>query len=191
MSAFLVLAAMVSPVAQQGRIEDVRLRDKAPIGCIYRTLGRSIDRDQLADLARRGFDAKTNAEKNVMRTVGMRISACERSQGWGEKRKQIAIRYFSGRVLESNARYRLKDHGVETAHFEAALAALDDGAKASITQGSITGANLGAAWKAAVAAGAGIDAVPEADRKPIAELLMQGMVGVSNMAAAEAAYGAS
>ncbi|OYX17181.1 MAG: hypothetical protein B7Z07_00705 [Sphingomonadales bacterium 32-67-7] len=187
MSLILIAAALTAPLAQ-GRIEDVRLRDKAPIGCIYRTLGGSIDRDQLADLARRGFEAKTNEEKNVMRTVGMRISACERSQGWGDKRKQIAIRYFSGRVLESNARYQLKAHGVETAHFEAALAALDEGARASVAQGSINGMNLSVAWKAAVAAGAGIDSVPEADRRPIAELLLQGLVGVANMAAAEADY---
>ncbi|PKP91398.1 MAG: hypothetical protein CVT77_12315 [Alphaproteobacteria bacterium HGW-Alphaproteobacteria-16] len=177
----------MSPVLQV-RVEDVRLRDRAPVGCIYRTLGRNIDRDVLANLARNGFDAKTNDEKIVMRTVGMRISACERSQGWGEKRKQIAIRYFSGRVLESNARYRLKEHGVETAHFEAGLAALDEAAQALVAQGSISNANLNVAWKAAVAAGAGIDAVPEDQRQPIAELMLQGLVGMSNMVAAETAY---
>lgn len=187
MSAFLAVAALLSP-AIQGRIEDVRLRDKTPVGCIYRTLGRSIDRDLLANLARSGFDAKTNEEKNVMRTVGMRISACERSEGWGEKRKQIAIRYFSGRVLESNARYRLREHGVDTAHFEAGLAALDEAARVLVAQGSISSANMGVAWKAAAAAGAGIDAVPEDQRQPIAELMLQGLVGVSNMVAAETAY---
>jgi len=189
MSFFLIAAALMTPVAQ-GRIDDVRLRDKAPVGCVYRTLGGSIDRDLLAALALKGFDAKTNAEKEVMRIVGMRISACERSQGWGTKRKQIAIRYFSGRVLESNARYRLKPQGVQTAHLEAALAALDEPARAGIAQGSITSGNMGIAWKAAAAAGAQIDAVPEAERKPVAELLMQGMVGLANMAAAETAYSA-
>ena len=191
MSLMMVAAALMVPAAVQGRVDDTRLRDRAPVGCVYRTLGGNIDRDLLAALALKGFEATTNEEKAVMRTVGMRISSCERSQGWGDKRKQIAIRYFSGRVLESNARYKLKPHAVETAHFEAAMAALDPAARAGLAQGTITSANMGVAWKAAAAAGAQIDSVPEGERKPVAELLMQGLVGLANMVAAEEAYSAN
>ncbi len=188
MSIMLMLAFAMPVAAQADESPDAKQRDQAPVACIYRTLGSGVDRDVLADLARKGFDAKSAAEKRVMVTVAKKISDCERGYGWGAKSKDAATRFFTGRVLVSNARYQLRDHGVTTAQFGTALDALTPEAQQNVVRGSITGTDMGLAWKTMVDAGAKLDAVAPADRGPIAQIILQGLAGAAIMAEAEAAF---
>ncbi|MBA4763397.1 hypothetical protein [Sphingomonas sp.] len=186
MSLLLISAALFVGGVQE---EEARQpRDRTPIACPYRTLPRTIDRDALANLARSGFEPKNNAEKRTSQMVGERISACQVSNGWGERSRQAAYRYLTGRVLLSNARYQLRSHEVTTAQIEAAHAALRPEAQQAVARGSIAGTDMTVAWNALVAGGAKIDAVPADQRGAIAGLILQGLAGVSIMGEAEAAF---
>lgn len=186
MSLLLIAAAFLAGGVQEE--EARRARDRTPIACPYRTLPRTIDRDALASLARSGFEPKTDAEKRAFQMVGQRIAACQASNGWGERSRQAASRYLTGRVLLSNARYQLRSHEVTTAQIEAAHAALTPEAQQAVARGSIAGADMTVAWNALVVGGAKIDAVPADQRGAVAGLILQGLAGVSIMAEAEAAY---
>lgn len=186
MSLLLFSAALFAGGVQDE--ETRRPRDQTPIACPYRTLPRTIDRDALANLARSGFEPKTAAEKRASQMVGERLAACQAGNGWGERSRQAAYRYLTGRVLLSNARYQLRSHAVTTDQIEAAHAALSAQAQQNAARGSIASADMTIAWNALVAGGAKIDAVPADQRGAIAGLILQGLAGVSIMAEAEAAY---
>ncbi len=187
MSFLLIGAALFAAGVQE---EDARSlqRDGSPIACPYRTLPRTIDRDALANLARSGFEPKTDAERRAFQSVGERIAACQASNGWGERSRQAAYRYLTGRVLLSNARYQLRSHEVTTVQFVAAHDALSAEARQAVARGSIASADMTIAWNALVAGGAKLDTVPADQRGAIAGLILQGLAGVSIMAEAEAAY---
>lgn len=186
MSLLLMTAALFAGGVQE---EDARrLRDSSPITCPYRTLPRTIDRDALANLARTGFEPKTDAEKRAFQLVGERMGACGKGNGWGERSRRAAFRYLTGRVLLSNARYQLRSHEVTTAQIEAAHAALSAEARQNAARGSISSADMTIAWNALLSGGAKLDAVPADQRGAIAGLILQGLAGVSIMADAEAAY---
>lgn len=180
------VTALVAPV----QAEEARSRDSVPIACPYRSLPRTVDRDALASLARSGFDAKTDAEKHAFRIVGERIAACQASNGWGERSRQAAFRYLSGRVLLSNARYKLRDYKVTTAQIEAAHAAISAQAREAVARGSIASDDMTVAWKTIVAGGAQLDSVPQEQRGEIAQWLLQGLAGVTIMEQAEVAFNA-
>ena len=174
MSFLLVGAALFMGGVQEE--EASRPRDRTPIACPYRTLPRTIDRDALANLARSAFEPKTAAEKRASQMVGERLAACQVSNGWGERSRQAAYRYLTGRVLLSNSRYQLRGHAVTTAHIEAAHAALSTEAQQNAARGSISSADMTIAWNALIAGGAKLDAVPADQRGAIAGLILVQML---------------
>jgi len=164
-------------------------RDDGPVSCIVGALPRTADRDIVVALVRKGFEPANDAEERTMQQIANAISRCRGRYGWGDGRRDIAIRYFSGSILRSNAAYQLRDYGVRSFHFDKILPSVPEAERERLmTQGAVSGATMTVAARALEEQGAAFGSPEGETLKMIGGAIAQGLAGSMMMDAAAADY---
>ncbi len=177
-----VIAAAALPAALSAQGEP-----RIPVGCIYSGVTK-LDRPLLVAVIKKGMQPETNEEKLIHQRVGAKVGDCTKQYGWGEKRRNLAVQYMSGRILRTDAQYHLKDHGVTYEQFDAALAALTPEQKAVIREGRLTTELYEAVSATMVAGGAKFEGLEGDKLQEVARLLLQAMQASIVAEDAKAAY---
>lgn len=177
LTAALLLAATPAPgqVAQSDAAR--KLNEAGKVACAYTGLTKD-NWPVLIALVKNGLNAKTNAEKFQFDKIVDQVERCRKTYGWGNKSKNIAMKYFSGRALRSNATYELKKHGVTDDALLAIVARYDAPTRAQVASYQMGQAATQTAIETLAAMGITLDKVPEAERADFGRLLGQGIVGL-------------
>jgi hypothetical protein len=178
------LLAASAPLAAQDQPESGK---KLAVGCIYGRVSY-LDRPALVAFIKGGFEARTAEERALRQKVGIQVSECRKKYGWGDKREQLGIQYMSGRILRSDAQYHLKDHGVDYAHFDAAVAALTPAQRAAFLQGRFDGEMYEAVAATMIAGGARLAGLEGAALQTAAQYVSQGIQATLLAEEARAGY---
>lgn len=166
---------------------DLTGQDMGPVGCIFQYTHR-IPRPDALDLVKNGYAAKTKKQKETFQLVGEAIAACRAGTGWNSKRQDVALRFFSARILTDDALYQGRSLGLTVAVVRALDGKLDADAKATFSSGRVDDAHLAAAM--AQLKGAGLDsaALTEEQRQTLAPLVVRALWGLYQQKDAAAAY---
>lgn len=164
--------------------------DSRPVGCIYQFSHR-IPRPDLLDLIKNGYAAKTGKQKTTFQIVGETVAACRAGNGWSPKQQDIALRFFTARVLTDDALYQGRSLGLTMAVVRALDAKLDAGAKAAFASGNVDSAHLAAAMAQLPLAGLDTAALTPEQIQQLAPLVAQALFGMYGQSAAAAAYKAA
>ncbi|THD36685.1 MAG: hypothetical protein E7773_06695 [Sphingomonas sp.] len=162
-------------------------KDMGPVGCIYQYTHR-IPRPDAVDLVKNGYAAKTSKQKETFQMVGEAIAACRAGTGWSAKRQDIAVKFFSAKILAEDAIYQGRDLGLTVAVVRALDARLDADTKAAFASGQVDGARMAVATAQLKAAGLDPAALTEEQRQTLAPLLARALWGLYQQQAAAAAY---
>jgi len=166
---------------------DLAGKDTRPVGCIYQYSHR-ISRPDILDLIKNGYAAKTSKQKATFQLIGETIAACRGGNGWSPKRQDIALRFFSARVLTDDALYQGRDLGLTGGVVRALYAGLDADAKAAFASGRVDDAHLAAAMAQLKAAGLDPASLTAEQRQRLAPLVAQALWGMHQQTVDAAAY---
>ena len=169
---------------------DLTGSDSRPVGCIFQFSHR-IPRPDLLDLIKNGYAAKTGKQKMTFQLVGETIAACRDGNGWSPKRQDIALRFFSARILTDDALYQGREFGLTGAVVRALDAKLDAGAKAAFASGNVDNAHLAAAITQLPSAGLDTASLTPEQIQRLAPLVAQALWGLYRQTEAAAAYKAA
>ncbi|MDB5703084.1 MAG: hypothetical protein JWN66_200 [Sphingomonas bacterium] len=132
----VLLATSLAATALIGVHVDAKT-DLPPHACIVQRTDR-LSRPELLELVKGGFAPTTNDGKATMRAVGEVITSCVTKYGWGKAKQDIAIRYFSARLLHDDAIVQGGKFAITDAMMTAYVASLDAGMRASYAKGQVT-----------------------------------------------------
>ena len=166
---------------------DLGSRDMGPVGCIYQYTHR-ISRPDAVDLVKNGYVAKTNKQKETFQMVGEAIAACRAGTGWSAKRQDVAVRFFSARILTDDALYQGRELGLTAAIVRALDATLDADTKAAFASGRVDDAHMAVATVQLKAAGLDAAALTAEQRQALAPLVARALWGLYQQREAAAAY---
>jgi hypothetical protein len=169
---------------------DLTGSDSRPVGCIFQFSHR-IPRPDLLDLIKSGYAAKTSKQKMTFQLVGETIAACRDGNGWSPKRQDIALRFFSARVLTDDALYQGREFGLTAAVVRALDAKLAPDAKAAFASGKVDNAHLVAAMTQLPSAGLDTASLTPEQIQRLAPLVAQALWGLYRQSEAAAAYKAA
>lgn len=162
-------------------------KDTRPVGCIFQFTHR-IPRPDILDLIKIGYAAKTAKQKTTFQSIGEAIAACRAGNGWSPKRQDIALRFFSARVLTEDALYQGRALGLTGAVVRALNAGLDADTRAAFDSGTVDGAHLATAMGQLKAAGLDPASLTADQLQTLAPLVAQALWGLNQQTAAAAAY---
>jgi hypothetical protein len=192
-SAVLMLAGAGAAMAQDAttasREASRQSRNDGPVSCIGGAIPRSVDRDVLATVVLKGFQAENSDEQRVMTAIGNAVTRCRGRYGWGDARQAAATAYFRGSTMRSNAAYRLRDYGVHWWQFDTALATVaEEDRQKLMSSGSMSGATMTAAARALESEGAAFGTPTPEQLGVIGPAIAQGLAGTIIVDQAKAEY---
>lgn len=184
----IVVLAAAALVAAGGLAGPAAAANDKPSLCIYKN-SYKIKRPMLVQLVKSGFQTRTSDEQAAFLTLGRIVTACQAQYGWGDKRRNLALRVMSGRVLLEDAAYHGKAVGLTEEMISGYVASLDPAGRAVYTGGSIGPDQHRAAFEHLRKSGMALDTMSPDDIRRVAELMAEGTSGAIMMEDADAAYG--
>ena len=151
--------------------------DLPPHACIVQRTDR-LSRPELLDLVKSGFAPTTNAGKTTKQAVGEVITSCVAKYGWGKAKQDIAIRYFSARVLHDDAIVQGGKFAITDAMMTAYVASLDATARASYARGQVTPEMNRAAFAHLQSANIVLEGRPSEEIQAIGQALNSGVYAI-------------
>jgi hypothetical protein len=133
----ILMMAAFAALTATGASADAKKDDLPPIACIVEKTQWMPQADLLA-LVKGGFATTTGAEKALMSNLGRLITSCREHNGWNKARQDIAIRYFSAKLLHDDAVAQGGKFALTEAVLQGYVASLDPAVRDSYGKGQVT-----------------------------------------------------
>ncbi|KQS04929.1 hypothetical protein ASG11_12270 [Sphingomonas sp. Leaf357] len=166
---------------------DLSSRDTGPVACVYQFSHR-IPFDDLIDIVRAGYAAKTRKQQETFHLLGETIATCRAGQGWGAVRQNAALQYFSGRIFLDDAVRQGRDLGLNATILRALSDHLDAATKAAFDSGKVDGTQMATAMAGMGPAGLDPAKFDDDQRTQLAHLVAQGLWGMHLQEVARASF---
>jgi len=166
---------------------DLAGKETRPVGCVFQFTHR-IPRPDILDLIKSGYAPTTGKQKSTFQQIGQAVAACRDGNGWSPKRQDIALRFFSARVLTDDALYQGRELGLTGNVIRTLYASLDADTKAAFASPNVDNAHLAAAMAQLKAAGLDPAPLTPEQLQKLAPLVAQALWGLHQQSDAAAAY---
>ena len=161
--------------------------DLPPVACVVQRTDK-VPRAELLELVKSGFAPTTNAGKTTMSNLGQVISSCRAKYGWGKAKQDIAIRYFSARLLHDDAIVQGGKFAITDAMMTAYVAALDAATRDSYARGQVTPEMNRAAFAHLLNAKVGLEGRPAEELQAIGRAVNSSIYAIIVEQDSEKAY---
>jgi hypothetical protein len=173
----VLLKAALAAVAATGGSAVAAKENLPPHACIVQRTDR-IARVELLDLVKGGFAPTTNAGKTTMTVVGEVIASCRSRHGWSKARQDLAIRYFSARLLHDDAIEKGSKFALTDAILLGYVASRDAATRDSYAKGQVTPEMNRAAFAYLQTAGIVLEGRPVEDVQAVGQALNSGVYAI-------------